>query len=95
MLLEKLKATKALIERGWITGAYARDRAGNVVPSRAPDACCWCLIGACNAAAGDYVREVIAHISRVAGIHGSLAAWNDTHTKEEVLALLDKAIEHA
>ena len=48
-----LEAAAGHIERGWTTGANARDGRGHPVSSEKPEAVCWCAQGAMSKAAWD------------------------------------------
>lgn len=99
---QEFREVRKLIEQGWTQGAYARSASGYSVDSNStPDAVCWCLSGAIIRVATaqaipvykirDRLREVL--FLRVG--NGSIVVWNDAplRTKEEVLALLDFAID--
>lgn len=91
---EILIAAKANIEKGWCQGVPAIDAYGNPVLPGAESACAFCILGALRRAGGFTgavdARNAIAELVP----HGLVANWNDTagRTKEEVLALFDKAI---
>lgn len=89
--VEKLKAARALIEKGWTQKWFARDAAGDVCNSSSPNAVCWCVIGACHATG--IPDDTIAYMARTQKI-AYLPRWNDApdRTQAEVLALFDKAI---
>ena len=90
---EALIAARALVEKGWCQAADARDAGGLECASRDAEAACWCLSGAihraCDGLAEDDAWDVLASLV------GDPVEWNDTpgRSKEEVLALFDKAIE--
>lgn len=84
--VEKLKAARALIERGWCQGEYAKDADGEAVGVREPRAVAWCVRGACYA----------ANVSALPlyDVQRDLTNWNDHpgRTQAEVLNLFDEAI---
>lgn len=96
---DKLREARALIERGWTQGWFARTAAGNDCWYSAKEASCWCVTGALFRVAIS-VREE----SRLAGTFlaaidttDGIAGWNDVpdRTQAEVLAAFDRAIELA
>ena len=114
-----LKAARKTIERAdrWTVGFMARDGEGAPCSSAAPEARCWCLVGAVNRATEDLdispafrdavYRRLCEELNRMepsgewrAGeratvefIRGALTAFNDHRTHDQVLTLLDRAIE--
>lgn len=90
---DNLREAKALIERGWCRGDYAKDANGCSVYEDNPSAICWCASGAINAKAGYVERRVFSQAIGTTCIPG----WNDApeRTQAEVLAAFDKAIELA
>lgn len=103
-----LRKIRAVIERpeNWTSGAGARDDEGRAVPTEAPYACCWCLIGAARKAAAGYAYfngmdfENAACLAILALTRGcdfdnafQAITFNDTSTHAEVLARLDAGIE--
>ena len=93
-MIEKLKQARSLIERGWCRGAYARDVESESVDIASPRACSWCLDGALKAVSVDYETNKI--VNRFTDGMG-LWAFNDAVAKgkEDVLAILDRAIAYA
>jgi hypothetical protein len=105
--VEILRGAKAVLqERGWYQGNYYNEgKAGFGIPV---EECEVCLMGAINVAAGgspdhigiesgavhEYITSILKarHESRV-----KVAYWNDLKKRrvEDVLALLDVAIERA
>lgn len=94
--LEVLQGARTRIERGWAQGAYATNAHGKPVSSNAPEARAWCLSGAIRVVGGDQFSESYKLLQRCASTQ-VLCEWNDAshRTKEEVLAVLDKAIAEA
>lgn len=97
-----LRKAKVKIEQGWCQLASARDASGNPVHPGSPSACEFCMTGAIEAAAGMMSRNEYLDLSK--HVRSSLPvqalgipSWNDSRlrTKEEVLAVFDKAIERA
>ena len=95
----------ALIERGWVQGWDARNRYGKMVQALTPDACAWCLTGALTKAATHlHLREEdrqrayeLVAAALPTGESRFVVVFNDSpgRTKEQVLAVLDDAIELA
>lgn len=114
--LEVLEQARALITppEAWTTKAFAREKPsiawpeGLGVQSSAPEAVCWCAIGACRKAAGvvnlfdanyaasDSAVQALGKQLRPEGWEGSyfeaVHFYNDNQTHAEVLALFDRAI---
>lgn len=98
-VIRLLDAAKALlIEKGWAQGFYARDAAGEVVSVEDPTACSFCAMGALvyvtQEASRETSRSAFNAMERAVS-DGNIARYNDApeRTKEEVLALFDKAKE--
>jgi hypothetical protein len=95
---DKLRKAKALIERGWTQGAFARRANGRVIGYESDDASCFCIAGALMRVTpliSDFER--LCHpLTRATG-SPRLDHWNDApgRTQAEVLAAFDKAIELA
>jgi len=95
--VEILKGAKALLEtKGWTQGAYARGKSGRVV-KQPRNAVCFCGIGAISVAAGGNTDDDLGYdaykaLERIVG--SGFPHYNDApgRTKEEVLAVFDKAI---
>ncbi len=91
-----LIAARAKIEQGWTQGASARDALSNAVAFDDQNATCWCMVGALFAAEPiDDMLRVDARLSlRIHPARVGISRFNDTpgRTKEEVLAVFDKAI---
>ena len=86
-----------LIESGWTQGTYARDAVGIPVPSVSPEACSWCSAGAqfkaiweLSPGPGEATKAEVALLVAM-GVYDT--AYNDTHTKAEVVAAFKAAIE--
>jgi hypothetical protein len=96
---DKLREARALIERGWTQGAYARNAAGEDLEDvdwefSDTDPVCWCMSGAMMQAgledeADDFIQRAIGK--------KFIPEWNDAseRTQAEVLAAFDRAIELA
>ena len=87
-----LVKARSLIEKGWTQKALARDAHGEKVHPKDPNACEWCATGA--------LRAVLVNISDYSDLLTSQAPsdiilFNDNTntTKEDILAVFDKAIE--
>lgn len=84
-----LSSTLELVERGWTSGAFARDARGHAVNVNDQEACRWCLVGAltraeCVLRAEDPESAHLLHravgytlwsLNRVVGM--DLLRWND------------------
>ena len=96
--LEGLKEVRKLLEvpERWTQGTFARNAKGDSVTLGDKTTACLCVSGACwvvGDPVGAYWRlfNSINDVSvKLSGNHA--AAYNDTHTHEEVLALIDRAI---
>lgn len=96
-----LKQARAIVEKGWARGALAMDAQGRTVGVKSPEACSFCLSGALIRAGATYHGTLTEDGVR---IFDKLQAftperlyihhWNDMpgRAKEEVLALIDKAV---
>jgi len=95
------EARRLISEVGWTQDAMAR-AAGLLIDPMAPNADCFCSVGAIKRASGDTSDSAIGHhgaweaLSRTTNSE-SVMEWNDTpgRTKEEVLAAFDRAIAKA
>lgn len=90
-----VRNVRALIESGWCQNQMAVDADDVEVPYNSPRACKWCLLGAIyqvSATMGLNLMEFQRLFHRRT-LHFDLAKYNDTHTHEEVLALLDNVID--
>ena len=85
---------RALIEKGWAQGAFAKDKYGETVGTTDPTACQWCATGALMAIVGKEARYSYCVKLLEEILQQSIIIFNDSRcrTKEEVLALYDKAI---
>lgn len=84
---EKLIAARALIERGWCQGTYARNKNGYSVEFDSPQATQFCIMGALNRV-GLNIEDYRKDLSQ-----GSFIKFNDiTGTKDKVLAWFDRRI---
>lgn len=85
--VEKLKAARSLIEKGWTQFAAARDVNGKPVPYYDPLATQFCALGACHRvdANDDYLYAAL-------GLGCSVGDFNDRSSKTGVLALYDQAV---
>lgn len=96
--IDILNQARFLIEKGWTQGAPARTARGRVVLAHDRTARCFCLVAALYWAAdligADARQQNRAYMALKRLIKGSLSGWNDEEgrTREEVLALIDRAI---
>ena len=74
----------------WTKGAAARDAAGRPVDPYHSSACKWCLLGAMMRDFGPGTASAREVLIAIAGHR--LAAFNDTHTHDEVIAKIESAI---
>ena len=93
---EVLQEARKFVEKGWTQGVFARDKEGNTVESKDPRACKWNAMGALIAAnpQGLYRWLELCSIFHSLTDKSLSFAFNDEPetTKEDVLALYDKAI---
>jgi len=90
------EAKKVLIEKGWTQGYYAKDRRGELVGIHDRDACSFCAVGAIYRAsedASDWARDEAINAVVMATPGFNIPIYNDAEerTKDEILALIDKA----
>lgn len=98
-LFSELSRVKALLSMGWTKEAYARDAEHTVCEPDAPQAVCFCVLGACTKVSVEMGHNPIYHFLeeiRRAG-YGDVPTYNDDpdRTKEDILGLCDKVIERA
>lgn len=102
---EFLQKAKDFLEKGWTKGVMARDSRCREIHAGSESATCWCILGALCATRESLkstwtqqftVERILERELSKMG-HCEIADFNDAlmRTKEEVLALLDKAIEAA
>ncbi len=98
--IDGLKQVRDLLEKGWTQEASARDADGEPLLSTDTRACSFCILGAVwRAVAGhDNPMEsrLVYALRNAIGEDAKLVAYNDTpgRTQDEILALVDKAIEN-
>lgn len=104
-----LRRVRNYIKTGWTQNAWARDINGKEISEDSSFASCFCLSGAINRthfvdnAHYDYVmmakgiltNEICKTHPELASSLAPIATWNDEpgRTKEEVLELIDRALE--
>jgi hypothetical protein len=97
-IVKVLTDARAMVERGWTQGWFARDAAGNKRYELDESAVCWCMAGAYMAVAPGLAswEEAEDFLKRAIG-EESVPDWNDVdgRTQAEVLAAFDRAIELA
>lgn len=96
---DKLKEAKELIgvpER-WTTGTAARNSVGSPVNVNDCDAVCWRAVGSVHYVTSGYCMGCIDSmlVLRKVIFGEFIAAYNDTHSHEEVMDMFDRAIELA
>lgn len=98
-LFSELRRVKDLLSKGWTQEAYARDAEHDPCEATAPEAVCFCILGACAKVGvetghnlGYYFRLEIERAGYV-----DVPTYNDDpeRTKEDILGLCDKIIEKA
>lgn len=89
------EAKRILVEKGWTQGYFAKNAAGENVRLDSEEAESFCVLGAAFRAAGCRNESFIRAALIAAAPAGEPAEYNDApgRTKEEVLALIDKAKE--
>lgn len=100
-----LTKARAVIERGWCQGSFARDAQGQPIEATDPLAETFCIRGATRAVAPNdddvrarahrHLEDVI--IALTDGDCDSIASYNDdtSRTQAEILAVFDAAIKLA
>lgn len=95
------EARRLLVEKGWTRNEFARDAEGCPSSYRGPDAVCFCARGAILRAGDvpdceDYApgERFLERALPNGPYYGSIVSFNDSPftTKEDVLALYDRAI---
>lgn len=88
-----------ILNRGWCVNAQARDNNGEAICATDHDAVQWCLVGAIyraerelNYPYNDQKRAALASMLK-AKTDDNIGLYNDTHTKEEVIQLLQKVMQ--
>lgn len=75
----------------WIQGDFAKDINGKSVNSLSDDAVCWCLAGAINFCVNGNNEEYWKLYDIISmETAQNVVAFNETHTYEEVIAMLNK-----
>lgn len=104
--IDHLKEARSIIEKPehWCKGKYAMDDKGNAACVDGSQAVAWCMLGAVHKAILTFSKRhspeiFIRYTEATRALAYSLgntvltlSVYNDTHTHEEVIALLDKAI---
>jgi hypothetical protein len=93
----KLREARALIERGWTQGGYARTVGGRIIGPKEAKASCWCSLGAIFAVTDVDDCYLVANAVEDAAETENIVHWNDApeRTQADVLAAFDRAIELA
>ena len=83
----------------WTQGCMAKDSEGTNVFPKAPEAVCWCLLGALHRIASGpesfYLHDTARRLVEKQSNGMVIGAFNDNATHNEVLAALDRAIATA
>lgn len=95
-----LQAARDLIAKpeNWTQDDFARAADGSGVAPHSDEAVCWCSLGAINKVSPpveDNQTKKLAKILLRNAMGTSIAAFNDTHTHEEVIAAWDETIKLA
>ena len=81
----------------WTKGAFARDSNGMAVMELNEEAVCWCIMGAVFACdnTNDQFVDGVYIVSQLIFTMGypTVSSFNDSSTHEQVLSMLDAAIE--
>ena len=98
--VEVLKRARELVANGWTRKTIARDANGRFVTVLSREATSFCVVGGLMRAQSEMGGFITRNLRRVLEIaadieYRDIADWNDEpgRTKEEVLAVYDKAIE--
>lgn len=101
---DKLRKARALIERGWTQGEYARGKSGRQADPIGRHARCFCAVGALGAANRHWphggmigLKELNSAVGFPSEGESQILDWNDAEwrTQAEVLAAFDRAISLA
>lgn len=96
-VIELLEKTYELLSdpKRWIKGDFARDKTGHTVGFHAPEATCWCLVGAIYKIAGNdrNIQGSALTILEANCPYFSLITLNDKSTHEEVMEFLKATID--
>ena len=95
-----LQAARDLIAKpeNWTQDDFAKAADGSGVDSNNDKAVCWCSLGALHKVSPpveDNQTKKLAKILLRKAMGGPIAAFNDAHTHEEVIAAWDEAIKLA
>ena len=89
---DELLALRKLLTKGWTKGALARNKYGNQVKPSGARALRFCLRGGMMKLGTSWRTEMI--LSQATDPCCSVAAFNDGHTKSEVLKLIDACVSN-
>jgi hypothetical protein len=95
LIVRQLRELRALLDTGWTQNAMARDATGKEVDREDPSAVSFCLLGGLRMVGGESTAGIRECLSKVLPPTFGLVSFNDNSTKNEVLALIDKAIAYA
>jgi hypothetical protein len=104
LIADKLDEARALIEKGWCQGEYARGKSGRKADPTGRYAACFCAVGALGAANRQWPWGGMLGLSELNAAIGSfrqgevpILDWNDIEwrTQAEVIEAFRKAAELA
>ena len=93
-----LNRTKTLLQRGWTQNLLARQADGSSIAPQHSNAVKWCAVGGVIRAAHDLGFDGCSDALNLMNDlcpGGSVPNFNNSHTKVEVLSLLDRAIAYS
>jgi hypothetical protein len=92
---DKLDEARALIERGWCQGWFAKDARGNNCMEYRPEAVCWCMGGALFKVGAPDAVDLLRRV--IGGDWDGIADFNDApgRTQAEVIDAFKRAAELA
>lgn len=77
----------------WTKGVLARDSNGKPIWVKHDDAYCFCIVGALERLSSVWQESRAAIEALIESCPEGVGQFNDTHTHEEALALLDKVAD--
>ena len=96
-IVNALEGVRGKLAKGWCQRAMAKDSLGGHMDPQSPYAVRWCLVGAVLGSTDLSVNTRVRVLDAIQDVTGCRfpSTWNDTpgRTQEEVLAVLDTAID--